>query len=490
MVGGKKKARVNYDILKGSRRMKVWEQVNGKGPANKHRRRDLVQYFRTIGIKKGKLIDEYVRKTKKDNNFHVTKFREFVAKSRAKGEVSSARLDVVHKPVVGLLAINDIDLRSLARKNIRKSIGRVLKINAKNRAPLPDLQKLLHDYPKDLRFRAILLVLSASGMRLEEMQAYPNGMLFEHLELIEDPKQGKLASLQVYSKKNERIAFKFLTPEALEGLEAYLDYRREKGEVINGKTPLFRDAFEKDVNFTRRRPDHRHPEVHDPKRMQVTSFSRIIVERMKRSGIRTEEPLPNVARHEWSPEGIRHRFAYEAHGVLPKTAEVELLMDHEGGLHQTYVEADKSDMLKTYLKLIPVLTIDPLRRLKLQESGETADALVEQKAQTEQVRITNEALGHEVGRVKEEKKMLDERVDRYEKINEELKQEVGTLTSQVKKIDAILPLDVADSVLKILKDALAKKGIDVKDLSTKPKRMLPKVTSKPGGKRAKFPATN
>lgn len=391
MVGGKKKARVNYDILKGSRRMKVWEEVNGIGPANKHRRRDLVQYFRTIGIKKGKLIDEYVRKTKKDNNFHVTKFREFVRKSRAKGEVSSARLDVVHKAVVGLLAINDIDLRSLARKNIRKSIGRVLKINAKNRAPTDDLQKLLNDNPKDLRFRAILLVLSASGMRLEEMQAYPSGMLFEHLELIEDPKHGKLASLQVYSKKNERIAFKFLTPEALEALEAYLDYRREKGEVIHGKTPLFRDAFENRAKYNLDR------KVDEPKPLQVTSFSRIIVERMKRSGIRTEEPMRNGARHEWSPEGIRHRFAYEAHNdPATKEAQVEKLMDHEGGLRETYVESEKSDMLRTYLKLIPVLTIDPLRRMKLQEGGEIADALEKQTDQNEQIKIQNEALSQTI----------------------------------------------------------------------------------------------
>lgn len=457
MVGGKKKARVDYGILKGSRRMKVWEEVNGIGPANKHRRRDLVQYFRTIGIKKGKLIDEYVRKTKKDNNFHVTRFREFVRKSRAKGEVSSARLDVVHKAVVGLLAINDIDLRSLARKNIRKSIGRVLKINAKNRAPTDDLQKLLNDNPKDLRFRAILLVLSASGMRLEEMQAYPNGMLFEHLEIIEDPKHGKLASLQVYSKKNERIAYKFLTPEALEALEAYLDYRREKGEVIKDNTPLFRDAFEKRAKYNLLR------KVDEPKPLQVTSFSRIIVERMKRSGIRTKEPLRNGARHGWSPEGIRHRFAYEAHNdPATKEAQVEKLMDHEGGLRETYVESEKSDMLRTYLKLIPVLTIDPLRRMKLQEGGETAAALERQRAQNEEMKIQNEATSRAMSRtmlvVEEEKEKLAQKVSGLEETQQKMMkhydEEFKKFAKQKKElgdIESVVPLSAIAEAVQALK---------------------------------------
>ncbi len=389
---------VNYTILDGSKVVNRWEQIYGSGKSNKHYRRNIVQYFKTLEITSGIQIDEYVEKTREDNGFHVDKFTEYVSKHREeKGNVSSARLDAIRKTTSQLLEVGNIVLDPISAKLIRRIRGHVVKVNPKNRADLKDLQTLLKESQgrthKDVRFKAILLVLCATGMRLEEL-ANSLGMLFKDLEVRNDPTYGRIACIEVFAEKvaGGHISYKFLTPEALEALEAYLDYRREKGELIGPDTPLFRDSFERGTRY-------HHGDVKNPKPMIPTTYSQIIVDRMKDAKIRTEKVKRHGDRQEWSPEGIRHRFAFEAHhNSKLKDHEVEKLMDHAipGSMIETYKETQKDEMWQNYLQLIPLLTIDAFKRMELSNQGEIVDALNEQKDQNEQQRIQNEAMGQTI----------------------------------------------------------------------------------------------
>jgi integrase len=124
--------------------------------------------------------------------------------------------------------MNDVLLN---KKKIKKFIGEHKRAN-KDRAYTHDEIKKLVD-TGDFRFKALILLLAATGVRIGCI----GGLLLKHLERRDD-----LDKVTVYENSNEAYHC-FTTLEAAQAMDQYLDFRRRAGESLKPHSPLFRNDF-------------------------------------------------------------------------------------------------------------------------------------------------------------------------------------------------------------------------------------------------------
>jgi hypothetical protein len=58
-----------------------------------------------------------------------------------------------------------------------------------------------------------------------------------------------VASVIVYAGTKDKYAT-FCTPECFTTIQSYLEFRKRSGEILNDKSPLIREQFNKDNPFT------------------------------------------------------------------------------------------------------------------------------------------------------------------------------------------------------------------------------------------------
>jgi integrase len=90
----------------------------------------------------------------------------------------------------------------------------------------------------DLREKAIILLMASSGMRIGALPL----MKISDLTPIETH---QLYQIRVYANSKSNRHYTFCTPECRKTIDNYLDYRRQCGENITPKSPLFRREFDK-----------------------------------------------------------------------------------------------------------------------------------------------------------------------------------------------------------------------------------------------------
>jgi len=101
-----------------------------------------------------------------------------------------------------------------------------------------DIQDMIKQ--ADLRGIALVLLLSATGMRGGAIYDLGNYLKFKHLLKFDDG----CARLFVYPGTTKQYP-SFMTPEAVKALDKYRIYRVVNGETITGDSPLFRNHFVK-----------------------------------------------------------------------------------------------------------------------------------------------------------------------------------------------------------------------------------------------------
>ncbi|MGH9978907.1 MAG: hypothetical protein ACRD8Z_24200, partial [Nitrososphaeraceae archaeon] len=109
---------------------------------------------------------------------------------------------------------------------------------AMDRIPTTEEIRKIYDNA-DLRGRALTLVLLSSGIRegaIETLKVSNWSPIRRDNELV----AGKLV---VYDAEPERYVT-FITTEAYYAIEKYLEFRRDHGEGLHDKSPLFRDKFD------------------------------------------------------------------------------------------------------------------------------------------------------------------------------------------------------------------------------------------------------
>jgi len=236
---------------------------------------------------------------------------------------------------------------------------------ANDRAPTHEEIKKVIEYP-DRRIKSLVLVPCSSGIRVGAWEY----LKWKHVEPIKRDDKIVAARIIVYAGENEQY-FSFMTPEAFQALQEWMDYRKRCGEDINGESWLMRNLW----NTT------------DPKsnakatnKMGIEAI-RALVERAERSqGLRTTLV---GHRHEFKTNhGFRKFFQTNAEPKM-KSLDVMTLMGQNTGIAASYNKPTVEMLLTEYLKAVDNLTIDKTSRINedVVRNQQTLSARIEEKDQ-------------------------------------------------------------------------------------------------------------
>lgn len=139
------------------------------------------------------------------------------------------------------LVINDFS--NINWTKVKKFVGEFYKV-AEDRPYTRDEIKLLVDAAHSLRDKAIILLLSSSGLRV-------GGLVSLQLKHLTPNNKFDIYQIDVYKKSKEAYTT-FCTPEARAAIDRYLDWRETLGEKLTPESPLFRVEF--DTRFGAKAP--------------------------------------------------------------------------------------------------------------------------------------------------------------------------------------------------------------------------------------------
>jgi integrase len=229
----------------------------------------------------------------------------------------------------------------------------------------------------DQRLKTCFLILASTGMRIGAL-----GLLrIADLERIED-----LYKVVVYSSDKEQY-ITFTTPEASKEVDAYLEYRKRRGEKIGRNSFLIVKRMAKNIAMS------------EP--FKGDSLRALLKDCIERSGIRQIE---HIHRHRRKEVALMHGFRKFTTKQLVDskvTAEVrEMLLGHDIGLIGRYYKPTEKDLLQEYYKAVPALTISNEERLKYK----LEERITIEKTKIQSLTDQFEAFKKEVSEMKRRKK--------------------------------------------------------------------------------------
>jgi integrase len=129
----------------------------------------------------------------------------------------------------------------------------------------------------DLRTKAIILIMASAGLRLGALELLRMG------DLTPIPAY-QIYQIRVYANSKSKRHYTFCTPECRTTIDNYIEWRKQYGENITPKSPLFRGEFDKHDIFA---------VANKVKPITKDSIKKSIQEVLYASGIRT--PLVKAA---------------------------------------------------------------------------------------------------------------------------------------------------------------------------------------------------
>ena len=352
----------------------------------------LKRFFESLGLN-GSLDTqsrEFLKRAKNDREWAQNGLKFFIRtqKERAnQGELSEATICNFYKPVRLFCDIHDIEL---SWKKITNTIPTGRKF-ANDRAPTVDEIKKLIEYP-DRRIKPIALTFCSSGIRLGAWDY----LKWKHIVPMRKDNKIVAAKIVVYAGENEQY-YSFITLEAFEALQEWMEFRRFWGEDVNGDSWLMRNIWDTTT----------------PKKSIITSHEGMssdaikkLLERAWRSqGLRQALDRRVTRRHEVKAvHGLRKFFQTNAEPKM-KSLHVMMLMGHDIGLAASYAKPKPEELLEEYLKAEDNLTIYNTSRLNDISTNQQALATEIQAKEQEMQALRNEILETKTTQQKKEDEM-------------------------------------------------------------------------------------
>jgi len=266
---------------------------------------------------------------------------------------------------------NDIDLRW---KKIRRLYPAKIKISGEKPYTTKQIQIML-SYTTSQRNKAVIHLMAASGVRVGAI----SDLRLKHL--LEMPIGCK--AIIVYEGSRDEYTT-FLTPEASEVLNQYLEKRTTDGEHLHEESPVFREDYK--IGILKPVPMSR--------KAIINMIERIV----KNAGIRGAK---QGARYETQLDhGFRKRFdtIMELNGEI-KESLTEKMMGHTDGTRGRYVRPSIDKLFNEYKKAIPELTIDDSERKQA-----LLNQAVKEKSEFEKEKTKHAKLAKDFEEFKEEMK--------------------------------------------------------------------------------------
>jgi integrase len=248
-------------------------------------------------------------------------------------------------PIISFYKINDIMVNS---KKINKFMPSKTRVKKNRGYSHEEIQKLLDI--ADERIRAVILLLVSSGCRIGAIPTL-------HVRDIE--KSGEVYKITIYENQEEEY-YSFMTKEAYDAVQSYLQMRERYGEKLTPDSLLIREQF-----------DIRDPfAIAAPKSVTTDTISSKIAHLAERAGIREKtilkegEKSGSFRKSVPRVHGLRKAFSTFALNAKMDIIKRRMLEGHSVGIDEHYCKPSESDLLEEYMKGVDSLTINEENRLK------------------------------------------------------------------------------------------------------------------------------
>jgi integrase len=248
-------------------------------------------------------------------------------------------------PIISFYKINDIMLNS---RKINKFMHSKTRVKKNRGYSHEEIQKLLDI--ADERIRAVILLLVSSGCRIG---AIPN----LHVRDIE--KSGEVFKITIYENEEEEY-YSFMTKEAYDAVQSYLQMRERYGEKLTPDSLLIREQFDVRDPFA----------ITVPKPVTTDTISSKIAQLAERAGIREKTVLKegekSGSHRKAVPRvhGLRKAFSTFALNAKMDIIKRRMLEGHSVGIDEHYCRPSEADLQEEYMKGVDSLTINEENRLK------------------------------------------------------------------------------------------------------------------------------
>jgi hypothetical protein len=262
-------------------------------------------------------------------------------------EISASTLSNYIKPIK--LFCEQLEI-SLPWKRITRGIPRGRRY-ANDRVPTIEEIRRIVEYP-DRRIKPIVYTMASSGIRLGAW----NYLKWGHIILLEKDDKVVAAKIRVYADEEDEY-YTFTTLEAYNELLAWMNYRRDCGEIINNESWLMRNVW--DVTTPKGTGI-----VTIPKQLKSDGIKRLMERALWAQGLR-KHLSKNKRRHEFQANhSYRKWFKTRCELGGLRSIVVEILLSHSTGISDSYFRPTESELLEEYLKAADFLTINKENRLR------------------------------------------------------------------------------------------------------------------------------
>src|SRR5215216_1994466 len=308
----------------------------------------LGKFFDFIRLEGSTIEDKskvFVKIARKDSNWtfsNILRFVQFQNSRVVRKEISGA---TVRNYVKSIKLFCDMADLPVAWKKITRGLPRGRRY-ADDRIPtIEELTKLL-EYP-DRRLKAIIYTMASSGIRLGAWDYLRWG----DIRPIEIDGKIVAAKIIVYAEEEDDEYFSFISLEAFNELQNWINYRESSGELINDNSWLMRDLWDTRV------PQGRGLVTH-PKKLASLGIKRLMERAIWAQHLR-KKLEPGKKRHPYQANhSLRKWFKTRCEIAGMKPINVEKLMNHSVGISDSYYRATENELLEDYLKAVELLTIN------------------------------------------------------------------------------------------------------------------------------------
>jgi hypothetical protein len=398
----------NFPVDSPMSKFMIWRLEN---PTRHQYITNLKLFFKSLKLQ-GSLDQqsrEFIAKAKNDIEWAEDGLKYFIHNQiqRAEnGELANSTIRNYCKPVKLFCDLHKI---TLSWKMIKNTLPKGRR-HANDRAPTREEIQTIIEYP-DRRIKPLVLTECSSGIRVGAWKY----LKWKHVEPIKRDDKIVAAKITVYAGEYEQY-FSFMTPEAFQALQEWMDYRKKCGEEINGESWLMRTLWDTATPAF-------NSKINSPKKISQSAIRGLMERALKAQHLRAGLDLKTTRRYEFKAHhGFRKFFQTNA-DLKMKSLYVEMLMGHDIGLAASYSKPKVDELLEEYLKAVDSLTIDKERLL-----SRTA-----------------------VEKVSENQQMLLVQMESKDKEIQELKEQLYTMRSEM------------NDVLEVLNIAKSKDGMLGKD---------------------------
>jgi len=317
------------------------------------------------GVTVKEKAENFVRYAKENDAEKVTdlilNYMLYHINRAAKKIISKSTVRNFYKPIKLFCDINSIMFNS---RVITRGIPSGSE-NSNDRIPTREEIKEILNYT-DRRLKPITYTMISSGIRIGAWEYLKWKNI---IPLYNENNKIIAAKIIVYDGEPEQY-FSFITPEAYNALNEWMEFRQTQGEKITGKSWLMRDLWNtghilinsKNTNLNKGTSGS----VSMPKRAGSDSIRMIFNRAWRIQNIRsyTLDMNSNKRRHEFkTTHSLRKYFETRALEHM-KLLNVKMLMGHDTGLEKSYYRPTEQEILKDYLNVVDLLTINEENRLQ------------------------------------------------------------------------------------------------------------------------------